>query len=116
MRSMATLLKRDNFVRNLHLLTGDARQMCENLIASQVVNDQGWRVMDPFDGMYIPKISVSAGPLLCQQHAVNLTAQQSTVCPIDKRQGMMRQRATITHIVDSSIPACVSNDHTHSGC
>lgn len=36
--------------------------------------------MDPFDGMYIPKISVSAGPLLCQQHAVNLTAQQSTVC------------------------------------
>ncbi|KAJ4391113.1 hypothetical protein N0V93_004728 [Gnomoniopsis smithogilvyi] len=48
-KSMATLLKRDNFVRNLHLLTGDARRMCENLMAAEVVNEAGWRIMNPFD-------------------------------------------------------------------
>ncbi|OTA91522.1 hypothetical protein M434DRAFT_13123 [Hypoxylon sp. CO27-5] len=63
--SMATMLSRDNFVRNLHLLTSDAREMCVGLLGKDLArrknrgwegreksSDDQWRVMNPFDELY----------------------------------------------------------------
>lgn len=58
-KSMANLLKLDNFMRNLCLLTGDARRMCKDLMAANVVNEGGWRVINPFDGTHASILSFS---------------------------------------------------------
>ncbi|KUI69915.1 Obtusifoliol 14-alpha demethylase [Cytospora mali] len=52
-KSMTALLRHDNFVRNLHLLTRDARVMCEELLVADVVpGNPEWRVMNPFNVLY----------------------------------------------------------------
>ncbi len=56
------MLRRENFVKNLHHLTGDMRRACEELAAAAVAPSapghdddpaaSAWRVMDPFDSLY----------------------------------------------------------------
>ncbi|KAH6656578.1 cytochrome P450 6A1 [Truncatella angustata] len=54
-KSLISLLKKENFVRNIHLLTSDTRAMCEALDTSPTyrsANGSDWRVFNPFDDMY----------------------------------------------------------------
>lgn len=47
------LMKKDNFVKNLDLLTGDTRAACEALAAAAPsAADPDWRVTDPFESFY----------------------------------------------------------------
>jgi sterol 14-demethylase len=46
-------MKKENFVKNLDLLTGDTRAACEALAAAPPSKvDASWRVTDPFESLY----------------------------------------------------------------
>ncbi|KAM0815388.1 putative Cytochrome P450 6A1 [Seiridium cardinale] len=54
-KSLISMLKKDNFERNLHLLTSDTRALCESLNTDSTYkssNGSDWRVFNPFDDMY----------------------------------------------------------------
>ncbi|KAI1201856.1 cytochrome P450 6A1 [Nemania serpens] len=52
-RALVPLMKKDNFVKNLDLLTGDTRAACEALAAAAPsAADPDWRVTDPFESFY----------------------------------------------------------------
>ncbi|KAK7741914.1 hypothetical protein SLS62_010891 [Diatrype stigma] len=52
-KSLLGMLKRENFVRNLHLLTGDTRRACETLASSAPSpSSSSWQVTNPFDSLY----------------------------------------------------------------
>ncbi|KAI0799377.1 cytochrome P450 6A1 [Xylaria sp. FL0064] len=52
-KALVPLMKKENFVKNLDLLTGDTRAACEALAAAPPSNaDPDWRVTDPFESFY----------------------------------------------------------------
>ncbi|KAJ8121692.1 hypothetical protein ONZ43_g1920 [Nemania bipapillata] len=52
-KALVPLMKKDNFVKNLDLLTGDTRAACETLAAAAPSKaDPDWRVTDPFESFY----------------------------------------------------------------
>ncbi len=52
-KALIPLMKKDNFIKNLDLLTGDTRAACEALAAAAPSNaDPDWRVTDPFESFY----------------------------------------------------------------
>ncbi|KAI0107076.1 cytochrome P450 6A1 [Nemania sp. FL0031] len=52
-RALVPLMKKDNFVKNLDLLTGDTRAACEALAAAPPSKaDPDWKVTDPFESFY----------------------------------------------------------------
>ncbi|KAI0878743.1 cytochrome P450 6A1 [Hypoxylon argillaceum] len=52
-KALIPLMKKDNFVKNLDLLTGDTRAACEALAAAPPSKaDADWRVTDPFESLY----------------------------------------------------------------
>jgi len=52
-KALIPLMKKENFVKNLDLLTGDTRASCEALLAAPPSPaDPKWRVLDPFETFY----------------------------------------------------------------
>jgi cytochrome P450 len=52
-KTLLAMLKKDNFVKNLDLLTGDTRRACEELASAPPAKvDPTWRVTNPFDSLY----------------------------------------------------------------
>ncbi|KAI1364941.1 cytochrome P450 6A1 [Xylaria arbuscula] len=52
-KALVPLMKKENFVKNLDLLTGDTRAACEALAAAEPSKaDPDWCVTDPFESFY----------------------------------------------------------------
>ncbi|KAI0203162.1 cytochrome P450 6A1 [Astrocystis sublimbata] len=52
-KALVPLMKKENFVKNLDLLTGDTRAACDVLAAAPPSKaDPDWRVTDPFESFY----------------------------------------------------------------
>ncbi|KAI0389163.1 cytochrome P450 6A1 [Xylariaceae sp. FL0594] len=52
-KCLVSLMKKENFVKNLDLLTGDTRAACDALAAvPPSAADPEWRVLDPFEAFY----------------------------------------------------------------
>ncbi|KAI2642112.1 cytochrome P450 6A1 [Xylaria nigripes] len=52
-RSLVPLMRKENFVKNIDLLTGDLRAACENFAAAPPSKaNPEWRVTDPFESFY----------------------------------------------------------------
>lgn len=54
-KNLINMLKKENFLRNLNLLTSDTRAMCEALNTNssyKSANGTDWRVFNPFNDMY----------------------------------------------------------------
>lgn len=80
-RNLVAMMKKENFVRNLHLLTSDTRDLCESLntdASYKAANGSDWRVFNPFDDMYrivykLTMRTVGATEIVEDQELLNYT-------------------------------------------